>query len=256
MKNIISMILICATFLISVPTVMANFDEQDMITINVVDKNNVPVPNARITMDSTGEWRGKWYFHANKMYTDRMGEIRLYDRTFKSSQKVSENVKYTVSVIMQSPNEKYSTEKFTLSLDNLKDGDECTIKLKGEDTKKAVEKSPNRVDFYVKNSKGKPIRNMQINLHGDLVNVPQGNHTDYSAYCVVDGTFKGYTDATGRLTFPNVDVDSYSVSFHWKGTYEDIGYVGGYEDKGDITVTNKAGVKTFNLTFDESQLLK
>ena len=77
------------------------------------------------------------------------------------------------------------------------------------------------------------------------LNIVDKNNVTVSIYYGSLPYTEGYTDKTGRLTFPNLDVDGYDVHFSWKGETE---------DKGEIKVTNKSGIKTFTLTFDESQL--
>lgn len=264
MKKIISMILICATFFMCVPTVMAKTGVADMITIKIVDKNNVGVSNAEVQTIIVDPYVAS----VNTKQTDRFGSVRLYNMT-NGTQKVE----LTVNVTMRSLTDKTTTETVVSNIEEFKNGGVYTVKLKGVDNKKEIEKSKDRVDIYLENSKGKPVSNMKVSLGGSLHSIPltsgsatnsvdgvslvstDKNDTTYDkSYFTSDGGYEGYTDKNGRLTFPNVAKDTYNVSFTWKGKNNRTEY-GGYDIE-DIKVTNKSGVKTFTLSFDESKLLK
>lgn len=241
MKKLLS-IIFCLTTILSlmcVPVLASAVPQKDAnkITIRVVDKNNVAVANARVILPNEVRWT------ALTEYTDKNGEMRLYERkNYKSTD--TKIGKYSVSIIMRKPNAKPIKEVVVVDLESKKVDSVTIIKLKNEDTKADVFKATNRTDIYVKNSKGGPVRNMKVTLYPSQVPQTIANSTDdiYSSELLT-----GYTDNDGRVTFLKVPVEDYTVTFSW---------LGGSSENSVINLTKKTGVSEFNLQFDETLLEK
>lgn len=243
MKKLFSVIVSIAMLIaVAIPSVFAA--EAERVTVKVTDKSSKAVANARIFVQSdNGKWAPRAY------YTDKNGEIRLYDRTDELKKPVNTQATYSVTVILRKPDATQLQEHFTLKPTAMKNGETVTIQLKAADTQADVYKAKQRTDIFLKNSQGAPVCNMLVALEPISVNIPQtdtelevkSSQNLYQTFPI----YYGYTDNDGRVTFLNLDKSEYTVKFQW---------LDGECAAKKFKVSDNTAVTTVNYKFDETLL--
>lgn len=219
----------------------AELKAKNRLLVQVVDKNDLPVVNARFTFQG---FNGRWDY-INNPVTNCFGELTLYDRIASEiiagikNPIYDENAKIIITFTIPKADGTAITEKVTLDLRKKKVGDTVKIKLKCENTAEEIYTAQNRTDLYVSNSKGGVVQNMLIYLRNEKDPIPQMQMDKYDTYV--------FTDAKGRASIVGLEVGTYRVYFSWDG--------GGLAQD-PIKITTTTGVSEFGFSFDETLLEK